>query len=330
MAAHPSNTRVGSISPVPSISATSIPPGSVSPATITPSIALNGQPRPFRLEDSAHHQHHSLTHHLSSSSLSSSARRGSTSGLSASNGTNSSHTTSSSTASAGGDALLGKIAALSGMSATELASEQHHETEEMASKREQRRILAGIMDEEESFQESKQLELIEHEDLLLHRSSTSGRSLTFSSTAEAALHEVVPRLLHSCALIKLIRMLRDQSVCLFVCNSEDPFDAAGFDPIEFLNQEFPDERSLSGGKLDAFLLLQRRRLLALSTGISHDIHEDSSGHGRNRAKKAIHAAQKSITELVARIRSIKEKASHSESMVQEISRDISILHQGKK
>lgn len=113
-----------------------------------------------------------------------------------------------------------------------------------------------------------------------------------------------------------------------VIPSDDPLDQADFDPIAYINATFPDEESLAAGKLEVQLSQLRRRVVTLSEGITKDVREHS-GH-RSRTKQAISTAGGAIQELFGKIRDIKEKAVQSETMVQEICRDIKQLDYAKK
>jgi DNA-binding transcriptional ArsR family regulator len=95
-----------------------------------------------------------------------------------------------------------------------------------------------------------------------------------------------------------------------------------------LSTTFPDESSLVGGKLDSFLLSLRRRVSTLQDSITRDVREHAQG--RSMTQRAIESASGSIGELFGKISKIKEKASQSEIMVQEICRDIRALDTAKR
>lgn len=70
--------------------------------------------------------------------------------------------------------------------------------------------------------------------------STAGEEIaipTFSQKLEEALAEVLP--------------------------SDDPLDAADFDPVTYINMEFPDESSLGQGRLENFAGQLRRRAVII-------------------------------------------------------------------
>jgi len=113
-----------------------------------------------------------------------------------------------------------------------------------------------------------------------------------------------------------------------VCPSDDPLDAADFDPIQYINATFPDESSIMGGKLDSFLLNLRRKVSTLQDSIRRDVREQSVG--RTQTSHAIHEAQQHILQLFGQIGRIKEKATASEQMVADICRDIRSLDTAKR
>lgn len=105
-------------------------------------------------------------------------------------------------------------------------------------------------------------------------------------------------------------------------------DAADFDPVRYVNDIFPDESSLVGGKLDAFLTALRRKGATVSTQIAKDVQMHSCQ--RSQTQQAIVKAKEAIGELFVKIKTIKEKALQSEDMVQEICRDIKSLDFAKR
>lgn len=90
-------------------------------------------------------------------------------------------------------------------------------------------------------------------------------------------------------------------------------DAPDFDPVAYINTMFPDEDSLSEGKLDLFLKQCKGRMSALSEGVSRDVREHSLQ--RLKTEKAVKEASSAIHQLFNRIGAIKEKAAQSETMV---------------
>ncbi len=116
-----------------------------------------------------------------------------------------------------------------------------------------------------------------------------------------------------------------------VMPSTDPLDSRDFDPVAFINDKFPTEPSLSAnGKhtLDAYLATLRRRVVNLNDQITVDVRQHSTE--RSKTAAAIGSAKAAINDLFNKIKAIKEKAKHSEVMVQEICRDIKSLDYAKK
>ena len=106
----------------------------------------------------------------------------------------------------------------------------------------------------------------------------------------------------------------------------DVFSSAEFDAVDFLNRHFPDETSLTG--VDALVAKLRLRVRRVDDEILEAVRSQSTGGVRAKADLA--QAQTAILELGARIRDIKDKAELSETMVQEICRDIKKLDRAKR
>ena len=106
----------------------------------------------------------------------------------------------------------------------------------------------------------------------------------------------------------------------------DVFSSAEFDAVDFLNRLFPDETSLTG--VDALVAKLRLRVRRVDDEILEAVRSQSTGGVRAKADLA--QAQTAILELGARIRDIKDKAELSETMVQEICRDIKKLDRAKR
>lgn len=119
-----------------------------------------------------------------------------------------------------------------------------------------------------------------------------------------------------------------EAVLAEVAPSDDPLDAVDFDPVQYINGVFPDEASLENGKLDTFIVSLRRQVSSLSEGLTKDVRDFSSS--RTRTQVAVDQAQDAMAQLFGKIKAIKEKANHSELMVQEICRDIKQLDYAKK
>lgn len=104
--------------------------------------------------------------------------------------------------------------------------------------------------------------------------------LKFSPQLEQALAEVIP--------------------------SDDLFNAPDFDPIAFINKQFPTEQDLTeNGKLDAVISSLDKKITHISRNITEQVQEHSLQ--RSRSKAAIEEATTSIKELFAKINGIKEK-----------------------
>lgn len=125
---------------------------------------------------------------------------------------------------------------------------------------------------------------------------------TFSKPLEAALSEVLP--------------------------SNDPLDKPDFDPINYINDNFPDQNALQGNSLDQFLGTMKKRLVLLNEGIAKDVREFSCQ--RTRTEQSVETARKAMEELFIKVTAIKGKATQSEIMVQEICRDIKSLDYAKR
>jgi hypothetical protein len=123
--------------------------------------------------------------------------------------------------SGSGDAFMGRLAKLSGLdikSAPSVSSSSSNlvsssgDDEETIRKREHQRMIIGMMGEEAANAEEKKFQLLEREELKIPQ---------FSKALETAIQEVVP--------------------------SESALDRPNFDPVDYINAEFPDEKSLTGG-----------------------------------------------------------------------------------
>jgi len=106
---------------------------------------------------------------------------------------------------------------------------------------------------------------------------------------------------------------------------EDPLDSPQFDPIAYINQNFPTESSLDG--LDTFIVGITSQISTLDEEISRAVHTQSVAG--KQASKDINHAQESIVELFEKIADIKTKSSQSERMVNEICHDIKKLDYAK-
>lgn len=107
---------------------------------------------------------------------------------------------------------------------------------------------------------------------------------------------------------------------------DDPLDTPEFDPVEYLNHQFPTERSLD--RLEPFMISVAVQIGDLDEEISKTVQAQSeAGH---QATKDVDEAKVAIRELFEKIRDMKAKAEQSEVMVQEICRDIKQLDFAKR
>ncbi|CAG8586437.1 16596_t:CDS:10 [Dentiscutata erythropus] len=106
----------------------------------------------------------------------------------------------------------------------------------------------------------------------------------------------------------------------------DPLDSNDFNPIECLNQMLPNEQALASVDVTAKKLQTKMRQLSGEIKELSRIQTDAG----QRGPEEVAEAKKAIEELFDRIRQIKEKASQSETMVQEITKDIKSLDYAKK
>lgn len=107
---------------------------------------------------------------------------------------------------------------------------------------------------------------------------------------------------------------------------DDPLDTSEFDPVEYLNHQFPTERSLD--RLEPFMTSITVQIVELDEEISKTVQAQSeAGH---QAARDVNEARAAIRELFEKIRDMKAKAEQSEVMVQEICRDIKQLDFAKR
>ncbi|KAG9295649.1 hypothetical protein G9A89_002967 [Geosiphon pyriformis] len=106
----------------------------------------------------------------------------------------------------------------------------------------------------------------------------------------------------------------------------DPLDSSDFNPIEYINQILPDEQSL------AFIEITSQKLQIKLRQIENEIHEFTRKRNNpgNQGTEELVAVKKAIEELFTRIKEIKQKATKSELMVQEITQDIKSLDHAKR
>ncbi|KAJ6316925.1 hypothetical protein OIU78_020085 [Salix suchowensis] len=96
--------------------------------------------------------------------------------------------------------------------------------------------------------------------------------------------------------------------------------------LEYINQMFPTEASLSG--VEPLMQKIHSEIRRVDSGILSAVRQQSNS--RTKAKEDLAAATHAVEELMYKIREIKSKAEQSETMVQEICRDIKKLDFAKK
>ncbi|CAG8439263.1 11268_t:CDS:10 [Acaulospora colombiana] len=117
-----------------------------------------------------------------------------------------------------------------------------------------------------------------------------------------------------------------ESSILEILQTNDPIDSRDFNLIEYLNQMLPNEHALASIDVTA------KRLQAKMRQLEADIRELTRMQTDcgQRGSEEVAEAKKAIEDLFNQIRQIKEKASQSEVMVQEITQDIKSLDYAKK
>ncbi|KAK7412779.1 hypothetical protein VNO78_04398 [Psophocarpus tetragonolobus] len=96
--------------------------------------------------------------------------------------------------------------------------------------------------------------------------------------------------------------------------------------LEYINQMFPNESSLSG--VEPLMQKIQNEIRTVDAGILAAVRQQSNSG--TKAKEDLAAATRAVEELMYKIREIKTKAVQSETMVQEICRDIKKLDFAKK
>ncbi|KAF9117730.1 Vacuolar protein sorting-associated protein 53 [Mortierella sp. 14UC] len=111
-----------------------------------------------------------------------------------------------------------------------------------------------------------------------------------------------------------------------ILRSKDPLDAQEFSSVEYINKIFPNEHSLSA--VDQVLA----RLQAKAMQVQEELRELTRAQtdGGQKGQEEVEAAKKGIETLFFKIKEIKEKATQSEQMVQEITQDIKSLDYAKR
>ncbi|KAL5226807.1 hypothetical protein ABZP36_015072 [Zizania latifolia] len=96
--------------------------------------------------------------------------------------------------------------------------------------------------------------------------------------------------------------------------------------LEYINQMFPNEASLSG--VEPLMQKIQSEIRRVDASILAAVRQQSNSG--TKAKEELAAATNAVQELMHKIHEIKTKAEHSESMVQEICRDIKKLDCAKR
>ncbi|KAF9215571.1 Vacuolar protein sorting-associated protein 53 [Podila verticillata] len=111
-----------------------------------------------------------------------------------------------------------------------------------------------------------------------------------------------------------------------ILRSKDPLDAQEFSSVEYINKIFPNEHSLPA--VDQVLA----KLQAKAKQVQEELRELTRAQtdGGQKGQEEVEAAKKGIEMLFFKIKEIKEKATQSEQMVQEITQDIKSLDYAKR
>ncbi|KAK3809950.1 MAG: Vps53-like protein [Benniella sp.] len=111
-----------------------------------------------------------------------------------------------------------------------------------------------------------------------------------------------------------------------ILRSKDPLDAQEFNTVEYINRIFPNEHSLA--TVDQVLA----KLQAKAKQVQEELRELTRAQtdGGQKSQEEVEAAKKGIEMLFFKIKEIKEKATQSEQMVQEITQDIKSLDYAKR
>ncbi|KAF9167075.1 Vacuolar protein sorting-associated protein 53 [Actinomortierella ambigua] len=111
-----------------------------------------------------------------------------------------------------------------------------------------------------------------------------------------------------------------------ILRSSDPLDAQEFSSVEYINKIFPNEHSLKS--VDQVLI----RLQAKAKQVQEELRELTRAQtdGGQKGQEEVEAAKRGIEQLFFKIKEIKEKATQSEQMVHEITRDIKSLDYAKR
>ena len=117
-----------------------------------------------------------------------------------------------------------------------------------------------------------------------------------------------------------------QAAIAEVFPSDDPLDSPDFNSVDYINELFPTEQSLSN--LDDVLAEMRGKIRIIDDDMRKVVRGQTSVG--DEASKSLEDAQVAIVELFSQIREIKTKAAESESMVRDITSDIKQLDTAKR
>lgn len=106
----------------------------------------------------------------------------------------------------------------------------------------------------------------------------------------------------------------------------DPLDADNFNPVDYINKQFPNEVALGG--LDDFVDNLQAQQKQIDEDIRHAVRRQAAC-GR-RARADLDEAKSAVRELFERIKAIKGKAQQSETLVSDVCRDIKSLDIAKR
>ena len=110
-----------------------------------------------------------------------------------------------------------------------------------------------------------------------------------------------------------------------MADHDDPLSRADFDPVAYINQQFPDEASLSN--LDTFVVAVSSKMAIVESEISQTVQLHSLQ--RHQTSHDISQALSQVQDLSEKLSNIRTKASDSEQMVEEICADIKRLDLAK-
>jgi len=111
-----------------------------------------------------------------------------------------------------------------------------------------------------------------------------------------------------------------------VLPSDDPLDQPDLDCVQYINNLFPSEQSLNN--LDVTIDELNFKVTTIDEEMREIVRSQTAVGGD--AAAALEEAQAAIIQLFSQIRDIKNKASESEAMVKDITRDIKQLDTAKK